>query len=162
MESTKITRLALSLKFNHDDIDSIMEVIKASGNETVATEILLGVYEAPKVIERVKDSKYEANKTLVSYDKFKDEVKYSYNSFIELSAWFLKGQPEDDLSLETSVSQKNWTEDVAKELGISTDDVQRLYTRKVYNREIDPKVKYSSTSLTNWQEDNSEKLVSKR
>lgn len=156
----KITRLALSLKFNAGDIDSVMEIIMATGNEIVATEILLGVYEAPEVAVIAPNTKYEANRRLVSYDKFKEEVKYSYQPVRELSAWFLKEQPEDDLSLETSVSQKNWTEDVAKELAISTDDVQRLYTRKVYNREIDPKVKYSSTSLTNWQEDNSEKLVS--
>lgn len=156
----KITRLALSLKFNAGDIDSVMEIIMATGNETVATEILLGVYEAPEVAVIAPNTKYEANRRLVSYDKFKEEVKYSYQPVRELSAWFLKEQ--EDLSLENSVSQKNWTEDVAKELAISTDDVQRLYTRKVYNREIDPKVKYSSTSLTNWQEDNSEKLVSKR
>lgn len=156
----KITRLALSLKFNAGDIDSVMEIIMATGNEIVATEILLGVYEAPEVAVIAPNTKYEANRRLVSYDKFKEEVKYSYQPVRELSAWFLKEQ--EDLSLENSVSQKNWTEDVAKELGISTDDVQRLYTRKVYNREIDPKVKYSSTSLTNWQEDNSEKLVSKR
>ena len=104
MENSKITRLALSLKFNHDDIDSIMEVIKASGNETVATEILLGVYEAPEVNEIAPDTKYEANKTLVSYDKFKDEVKYTYQSVKELSAWFLKEQPEDERVSESAVS----------------------------------------------------------
>jgi thymidylate synthase len=156
----KITRLALSLKFNPGDIDSIMEIIEATGNTQVATEILLGVYEAPEVAIIAPNTKYETNRKLVNYDKFKDEVKYTYNSVKELSAWFLKGQ--EDLSLENSVSKKTWTDDVAKELAISTDEVRRLYTKKVYDREIDPRDNTSITSLKNWQEDNSERVDSKR
>jgi hypothetical protein len=71
-----ILTVALGTVFPKQNIESIMEVINATPNPNIATAILLGIYEEP-VIQRsaVSDDK---DCYFVSYNKWDDQVQYSY------------------------------------------------------------------------------------
>jgi hypothetical protein len=45
----KVMYYALESKFGTESVDKIMEVIGATQNPEMATEILLGIYEQPKI-----------------------------------------------------------------------------------------------------------------
>lgn len=72
----KIIEVALAGKFTADAVPSIMDVIIATPNPEMATEILLGVYEKPSLAEHVivKD----VVRKLESVDYWRNEVRYSY------------------------------------------------------------------------------------
>jgi hypothetical protein len=72
----KIIEVALAGKFTPDAVPSIMDVIIATPNPEMATEILLGIYEKPALAENVivKDVVYK----LDSVDYWNNEVRYTY------------------------------------------------------------------------------------
>lgn len=79
----KVMYYALASKFGTESVDKIMEVVGATPNPEMATEILLGIYEQPKlesmvVYNRAKGK--EQIRTLTSVDFWRDEVQYMYNS----------------------------------------------------------------------------------
>ena len=51
----KIIKLALGLSYPQDKLVALEEIIAATPNPTMATEILLGVYEKPQLPRKVKD-----------------------------------------------------------------------------------------------------------
>jgi hypothetical protein len=67
----KIIEVALTGKFGAEAVSSLMEVIVATPNPEMATEILLGVYQEPIVPEMAN-----ANKTLVSTNHWTRTVTY--------------------------------------------------------------------------------------
>ena len=74
---------ALESKFGTESVDKIMEVVGATPNPEMATEILLGIYEEPKlesvvIYNRAKGK--EQIRTLTSVDFWRNEVQYMYNS----------------------------------------------------------------------------------
>lgn len=71
-----ILRVALGTVFPKENIDSILEVINATPNADVATEILLGIYEEPYVQETAVIA--DRNCTLIAYNKWTGKVQYSY------------------------------------------------------------------------------------
>lgn len=71
-----ILTVALGTVFPKQDIESIMEVINATPNPDIATQILLGIYEEPVI----QASAVYNNKDcyFISYDKWDDKVNYYY------------------------------------------------------------------------------------
>ena len=72
----KFIRIAIEDHFEHKYVNSIMEVINATPNPRVAAEVLLGMYEEPTIPKQVMVGNLELN--LVNYNKFTDEVEYTY------------------------------------------------------------------------------------
>jgi hypothetical protein len=73
----KIIEVALTGKFGTEAVTSLMEVIGATPNPEMATEILLGVYVQPEIPNAVVNAK-GLEKTLVSVDYWTNTVYYSY------------------------------------------------------------------------------------
>lgn len=76
----KIISKLLSVQFPTVDLKSLMEIINATPNPELATEILCGLYEEPELPYKVIGSKSYKNATLtrVKYDKWSNKVKFSY------------------------------------------------------------------------------------
>jgi len=72
-----LERKLIELTFPTVNVDSLMEIINATPNGRVATEILCGVYTEP-VFVKDKISSSGVARTFVLYDKWLDQIKYSY------------------------------------------------------------------------------------
>lgn len=146
----KIIQFALSTKFGQD-IEPIMEVIAATGNPTVATEILLGLYTDPEipgmdsVFDNDKDNK--VNIKYMFYDRFKDELSYSYQRVNRKSAWFKKG---DMPVKENIVSDRYWSEDAAKQVKMTEEDFKAAHELIEYEIEIQDRIQTDSKCLGGW------------
>ncbi len=82
----KIIKIALATKFPNAKLENLIDVLNATGNVIVATEILLGIYEEPNIPEHAI-----LHKTLAifeSFDKYKDSVRYSTDTFTTKSLYF--------------------------------------------------------------------------
>lgn len=145
-----IIQFALSTKFGND-IEPIMEVIAATGNAGVAAEIILGIYTEPeipgvnKVFDNHKDDK--VNIKFEHYDRFKEQVSYSYQRVKSKHAWFKKG---DEPVKENIVSERYWSEDAAKELELDQDDFNKDFHRVAYHTEIESQTNHSNKYLSDW------------
>jgi len=74
----KIIAAALSAKFPNSDIPTLLEIVGATGNPVVATEMLLGIYQNPSIPKSVRlRGKVH---TFISYDKWANSVISSYPS----------------------------------------------------------------------------------
>ena len=79
----KVMHYALASKFGTESVDKIMEVVGATPNPEMDAEILLGIYNEPKLEGMVIHSRTKGTdqiRTLTSADFWKDEVHYQYNS----------------------------------------------------------------------------------
>lgn len=94
----KIIKAALTAKFQNADIDAILNVINATPNPEMATEILLGVYEAQLIPRRVQDG--ERILTYVKGNEWTKEIVYSYQSNKVMSGYFPEGTKREDLTIE--------------------------------------------------------------
>ena len=72
----QILRVALGTVFPKEKIDSVLEVINATPSPDVATLILLGIYEEPTIEDNAVINDKDC--TFVSYNKWNDQVRYSY------------------------------------------------------------------------------------
>jgi hypothetical protein len=97
----KVIKALLELKFPGTNVEAIMDVISATPNPELATEILCGLYEE-KVVENTRvQHKNEGVLTFVSYDKWSDRIRYSYEEVQTKGGYFPKGTKKEDISLET-------------------------------------------------------------
>jgi hypothetical protein len=71
-----ILTIALGTIFPKENIQSIMEVITATPNPDIATEILLGIYQEPVVCESAMIDDKQC--FLISYNKWDNQVFYYY------------------------------------------------------------------------------------
>jgi hypothetical protein len=94
----KIIEVALAGKFSTEAVPSIMEIIGATPNPEMATEILLGVYEQPVLAEnvQVKDVWYK----LESVDHWTNEVRYMYLEEGSKSFYIQSDCNTDEITLE--------------------------------------------------------------
>ena len=72
-----LERKLIELTFPTVNVDSLMEIIVATPNATVATEILCGVYVEPVFIQDKLTSEGTA-RTFMSYDKWTEQIQYKY------------------------------------------------------------------------------------
>jgi|GEM_PF-5112402 len=99
----KVIKVALESKFPSEKgfgITRILEVIEATPNPTIATEILLGIYEEPVIPHKNVIHKNEGELTFVSYNKWQDRVNYSYDQIETRSAYFPKSIDKSEVTLE--------------------------------------------------------------
>lgn len=82
----KIIKFALQTKFPNANLVDLMDVLNATGNAVVATEILLGIYDEPNIPEHA--IVYNTPATLTSFNKYKEEVRYSTDTFTTKSLYF--------------------------------------------------------------------------
>ena len=82
----KIIRIALEAKFPGINLENLMEVLRATGNATIAAETLLNIYEKPHIPRQ--SQLYKSLATFESFDKYKELVKYSVNTFETKSLYF--------------------------------------------------------------------------
>lgn len=73
----KVMYYALESKFGTESVDKIMEVVGATPNPEMAAEILLGIYEEPKIPNAVVNAKGLV-KTATNIDYWGHRVSYSY------------------------------------------------------------------------------------
>jgi len=93
-----VQKKLLSLMYPSMDVDLLMEVIEATPNPEIATQIMCGLYAEPVI---VKDKLYEGiARTLVSYNKWNDTVEYSYQRETTVSAYFPKEVDKKDITLD--------------------------------------------------------------
>lgn len=72
-----LERKLIELTFPTVNIDSLMEVIVATPNSRVATEILCSVYVEP-VFVKDKLTSEGTMRTFMSYDKWTEQIQYTY------------------------------------------------------------------------------------
>ena len=95
----KIERALLVARFPTIDVDNLLEVVMATPNTRVAIEILCGLYESPEPIaSSVKRDKKEYHFT--SYNKWTEEVAYSYQEPQTKNGYFPKGTKSEDVTME--------------------------------------------------------------
>lgn len=152
----KIIHFALSTKFGKD-IENIMEIITATPNPQVATEVLLGLYSEPEIENRNELMHNEDSDKMdimfTSYDKYTDEVSYQYYPIEKKFAWFKHG---DDITEANIGSKTRWADDAARAIGISESELKENYHFSMYSREISSTLRTSRVSRYEWN-----KLVEK-
>lgn len=102
---TKIINALLEAKFTGMNVPALLEIINATPNPSIATEILCGLYEEP-VINPTKVEKDGSVKTFKSYDKWNDKVTYSYLRAETKSAYFPSNVNKEDINMENFNSLK--------------------------------------------------------
>ena len=72
-----INEIALATKFPQETISSLIEVVNATADPTVAIETLLNIYEPPTIseVKTADDRLYY----FISYNKWTNRVLYYYN-----------------------------------------------------------------------------------
>lgn len=97
----KIIQELLKMKFPSVDTNSLMEIISATPNPEVATEIMCGIYVEPNVGShtRVLHKNYGVC-TFVSYDKWNCCINYTYQRETTEGGYFPKGTKEQDVTME--------------------------------------------------------------
>jgi hypothetical protein len=151
----ELIKIALSTEFHN--VEQIMEVLKATPNPEVGAQILLGIYKEPKIPETPRSLNFfpenQRNIKFIKYDKFTNEVFYSYNKLI-IKHGFIPIDAEE--KPKNFVSTKAWEGDAAKELGISLDEFNSKYKKVAiptdFERDSSGNIKEftSSIYLDNW------------
>ena len=97
----KVTALLLSMKFPELNINSLMEVINATPNPVIATEILCGIYEEPVFVNhQEKQDKNYGVLTFKSFNKWSQQVSYSYVRNVTKSGYFAKDTKKSDITMD--------------------------------------------------------------
>ena len=93
-----LERQLIELTFPSADIDALMEVIIATPNIRVATEILCGIYNEPDFEDKISSNdvlyKFE------SYDKWLEEVSYKYKEPETVYCYFPSTVKKEDITTE--------------------------------------------------------------
>jgi hypothetical protein len=98
----KIIEKLLTVTFPNVEIANLLEIVSATPNPELATEILCGLYVAPVLPEKVKENSGENPKTMTfkSYDKWRDRVDYTYIREKTIDGYFPKGTDRNTITLE--------------------------------------------------------------
>jgi hypothetical protein len=146
MDLNKIIAKALSTA--QPTTEALLQIINATQNPTIATEILLGIYEAPAISATTLISREdETNYKFISYDPFTDLVTYSYNDVIKECGWIYNGH---EVLQENAVSVKYDSYYAARQLGLTEDELKANHTRHVFGTRVDDRVRTNTVSLNRW------------
>lgn len=122
----KVTALLLSMKFPTLNTSDLMEVINATPNPVIATEIMCGIYEQPIFTEHQekKDAEYGVL-TFKSFNKWSQKVDYSYVRNITKSGYFPKGTNKSDVTIENFKSlEVPYSSGNCEHLSIPTEETE--------------------------------------
>lgn len=131
----KIIEVALTSKFGADAVTNLMEVIGATPNPEMATEILLGVYQEPVIPNKII-SNSGVEKTLVSVNHWLGDVTYTYQEEVRQHMYV-------DENLDTSILTLENYKEYEKQYGDSNRKVFYLPTGEM-------KTQKSSSSISTW------------
>lgn len=93
-----VLEIALSTKFNAEQIPGLMEIINNTPNTELAAEIILGLYKEPTVSEQsVLDGRLC---TLMNYNKWNGDVTYSFTTVKKKQVYVKKDVPEESITAE--------------------------------------------------------------
>ena len=124
----KIVKIALEAKFPGIDLTNLLDVLNATGNAVVATEVLLGIYEEPNIPEHAL--LYKTPATFVSFDKYKNSVRYSEDIFTTKSLYFDSEEVANEcVEYNTSIGRDYYhrkTGDFRKEFQISVKEFNTI------------------------------------
>ncbi len=109
----------IELTFPTINVDVLMEIIVATPNPRVATEILCGVYTEPEFVKH-KLSPNGVARTFVLYDKWLDQVNYSYLQEEVKYEYFPKSVDKDTITAENYKSLACGYNDDAYRHGVKT------------------------------------------
>jgi len=99
----KIIKVALEGKFGADAVQSIIEIVNATPNPIMATEILLNVYTPIVLLPQITSGKQV--RTLVSSDEWTNSVTYTYEEEVVKSLYLAN---DCDTSLVTIDNYKEF------------------------------------------------------
>ena len=80
--------------------ESLLEIVGATPNPEIATEILCGLYVEPTIVHKMVMSEREGILTFTSFDKWNNRVNYSYLQKDTKSTYFPKGTKVSDVTME--------------------------------------------------------------
>lgn len=136
---TNIEKALLSNVHPHIDINLLEEVIDATPNSCVATEILCGIYLEPEFPQMVYQDK---DKTIIyqveSFDKWQNQVKYWYETPKCLGGGYFPRSIEKD-----AINENNY-----KELKVDSSTNDCRYVSVYSTTEMERKT--SSIDLSRW------------
>ena len=95
---TNIEKALLSNVFPHVDITLLEEVINATPNTGVATEILCGIYLEPEVPQQVWNDDKTRTYIMDSFNKWTGNVSYHYFTPKKISAYFPPEVKKEDIT----------------------------------------------------------------
>ena len=131
---SKIIEVALTSKFGAEAVPNLMEVIGATCNPEMATEILLGVYEKPEIPNTIFEN--GTKKTVVSVDYWQATITYSYEEEVKKHIYVDENLDTSILTLENYLEYEKQYEDANRKSF-------RLPTGEI-------KTKQSHTSIGDW------------
>jgi hypothetical protein len=103
----KIIQELLKLKFPSVDINSLMEIISATPNPELATEIMCGIYVEPNVGSHTRiEHRSKGICCMKSYDKWNNSLVYLYEEECVKSAYFPKGTLKLEITMDNFESMK--------------------------------------------------------
>lgn len=151
----KIIRIALEARY--PEIDALIEVVNATANPTIAAEILLGIYEEPKIpsypCERwISYNEERKNIKFISFEKFKQEITYSYQTPEYQTYWLKKGENKPSLgSNDINPDHLNTSSiELASKLNIPVEEVRSGYELiYIYNDKLG-EIRTATMSLEDW------------
>ncbi len=98
MNSDKLLVIALEAK-GITNVEGVIAVARATGNVEAALETILGIYEEQTVPQYSKCHNRDRVCTFMSFDRYQDQVKYSYDDPNTKGIYVLK-EHKDDTTIE--------------------------------------------------------------
>lgn len=123
----KIIEVALTGKFGADAVTNLMEVIGATPNPEMATEILLDIYVKPEIPNKVVNAQ-GMEKTAVNVDYWHGTVVYSYDEEVRRHMYV-------DKDIDTSLITVDNYMEYDKDYGVSNTKSFYLSTGEIKNRQ---------------------------
>lgn len=117
--------------------ESLLEIVGATPNPEIATEILCGLYVEPTIIHKMVVSEREGVLTFMSFDKWNNRVNYSYLQKDTKTSYFPKGTKVSDVTMENFDSLK-----------VSSSSVDAVYLN-IPTGTVSKRTSY--TSLEGWE-----------
>ena len=156
----KIESKLLALMYPTVDTVLLMDIITATPNPVVATEILCGLYVRPAIQELPCEKfktyrKQQADFRFVGYNKWDNQVIYCYKEIPSKTVWCLKNEPIVEYKDINPIYCEYYPKDVISKakLTMRTEEEFRLhYERKTVYGEPVNKESSSSTPLSEWQD----------
>jgi hypothetical protein len=149
--SNNIISIALSSIYPKDTIDRLIAVAHGTGNPYVATEMLLGIYDAPVLHKNAMDQEDKINLVFFSYDAFTDEVSYSYNRVNNKKGYCKRNSDNYYTESDLLISSSYYSSAIAKELGITSDEFDEQYIYATYHSTISDELRTDTMPSAEWQ-----------
>jgi hypothetical protein len=133
----KIMQKLLEVTYPAINTESLLEIVGATPNPEIATEILCGLYVEPAIEHKMVVSEREGVLTFMSFDKWNNRVNYSYLQKDTKTSYFPKGTKVSDVTMENFDSLK-----------VSSSSVDAVYLN-IPTGTVSKRTSY--TSLEGWE-----------